>query len=189
MAARACKPDIVLLAARLPDGSALDACQRLRAEHPQLRTIMMSMAADQDVFTQTVRAGASGYVLMCSEPEYIVEAVQNVAHGGSVIDPGVAATALGWARAADEPRAVDKSVLLSEQQRQILPLIALGMTNRQIAERLYLSEHTVKSYVSSLLKKLGFSRRAQAAAFVVQYQPAPQPRELVAGREQQTSSR
>jgi DNA-binding NarL/FixJ family response regulator len=130
---------------------------------------MLTSFSDEDAVIASILAGASGYVLKQSQPERLIAAVETAAAGGSLLDPAVSDTVLQWMRgaAASIGRPADR---LSDQERKILPLIAEGKTNRQIAAELYLSEHTVKTYVSGLLKKLQLARRAEAAAYIARQQ-------------------
>ena len=165
-------PNVVIMDVRLPDGSGIEACRQIRSDSPGTRVIMLTSFSDEDAVIASILAGASGYLLKQSEPERLIAAVETAAAGGSLLDPAVCDTVVGWMRgaAATASRGSDR---LSEQERKILPLIAEGKTNRQIAGELYLSEHTVKTYVSSLLKKLQLARRAEAAAYIARLQ---QPR-------------
>ena len=171
-AARAHAPEVVIMDVRLPDGSGIEACRQIRSDGPGTRVIMLTSFSDEDAVIASILAGASGYLLKQSEPERLIAAVETAAAGGSLLDPAVSDTVVSWMRgaAATASRGSDR---LSEQERKILPLIAEGKTNRQIASQLYLSEHTVKTYVSSLLKKLQLARRAEAAAYIARLQ---QPR-------------
>jgi two-component system, NarL family, response regulator DevR len=166
--ARTHAPDVVIMDVRLPDGSGIEACRQIRSDNADTRVIILTSFSDEDAVIAAILAGASGYLLKQSEPERLIAAVETAAAGGSLLDPAVSDTVLHWMRgAASTSHQGDK---LSEQERKILPLIAEGKTNRQIANELYLSEHTVKTYVSSLLKKLQLARRAEAAAYIARQQ-------------------
>jgi len=169
-AARTHSPDVVIMDVRLPDGSGIEACRQIRSDSPRTRVIMLTSFSDEDAVIAAILAGASGYVLKQSEPERLIAAVETAAAGGSLLDPAVSDTVLHWMRGA--AASASHGDRLSEQERKILPLIAEGKTNRQIASDLYLSEHTVKTYVSSLLKKLQLARRAEAAAYIARQQQA-----------------
>jgi DNA-binding NarL/FixJ family response regulator len=162
-------PDVVIMDVRLPDGSGIEACRQIRSENPATRVIMLTSFSDEDAVIASILAGASGYLLKQSEPERLITAVETAAAGGSLLDPAVSETVVRWMRGA-AATATHSGDRLSEQERKILPLIAEGKTNRQIAAELYLSEHTVKTYVSSLLKKLQLARRAEAAAYIARQQ-------------------
>src|SRR5581483_8689283 len=167
-AARTHSPDVVIMDVRLPDGSGIEACRQIRSDNAATRVIMLTSFPDEEAVIAAILAGASGYLLKQSEPERLIAAVETAAAGGSLLDPAVSDTVLHWMRGAAS--AVQSGDRLSEQERKILPLIAEGKTNRQIASELYLSEHTVKTYVSSLLKKLQVARRAEAAAYIARQQ-------------------
>jgi two-component system, NarL family, response regulator DevR len=168
--ARRHQPDVVLLDVRLPDESGIAACRQIRAELPDTRVIMLTTYAEDDSVINSVLAGASAYLLKQSDPERLIEAVWAVARGESLLDPGVTRSVLTWLRrVGSAPQPDDPLAALSEQERRILPLIAEGKTNREIAAALFLSEHTVKTYVSDLLKRLRLHRRAEAAAFIARH--------------------
>lgn len=169
-AARTHAPDVVIMDVRLPDGSGIEACRQIRSDNPRTRVIMLTWFCDEEAVIEAMLAGASGYLLKQSEPERLIAAVETAAAGGSLLDPAVSDTVLHWMRGAAS--VAQSGNRLSEQERKILPLIAQGKTNRQIAVELYLSEHTVKTYVSSLLKKLQLGRRAEAAAYIARQQQA-----------------
>jgi two-component system, NarL family, response regulator DevR len=163
--ARTCRPDVVLMDVRLPDGSGVEACREIRSELPNVRVLMLTSFADEDAVFSAIVAGASGYLLKQARADALLDAVRTVGRGGSLLDPAVAQKVLDRVRAsAAAPARDDKLGALSEQERKMLPLIAAGKTNREIAEVLCLSEHTVKAYVSDLLSKLALRRRSEAAA-------------------------
>jgi two-component system, NarL family, response regulator DevR len=157
------QPDVVIVDSLVPDGNITDFCAELRREHLDIHAVIMSARTDQDTLVDWVTAGATGFILKRSQPELFIAAVQAAAEGRSILDPATTDTVLEWVR--NYPGGTVRRDRLSDQQRKILPLIARGMTNRQIADQLYLSEYTVKTYVSGLLKKLHLSRRAEAAAY------------------------
>ena len=164
--AHRCQPDVVLLDVRLPDGSGVEACREIRSRRPETQVVMLTSYADDDAVVASILAGAAGYLLKQAEPARLIEAVVIVARGGSLLDPHVTQAVLARMRQlATQPQA-DPLAQLTEQERSILPLIAQGKTNRQIATALCLSEHTVKTYVSNILQKLQLARRAEAAAFM-----------------------
>ena len=165
VAARRTHPDVVVMDVRLPDGSGIDVCRAIRAEREATRVLMLSSFTEDDAVVGSILAGASGYLLKSTEPDRLIEAIEQVARGESLLDPRVTAAVLERLRRAPAGDAGPLAVL-SEQERRIVPLIADGKTNRQIADMLYLSEHTVKSYVSAILKKLRLARRAEVAALV-----------------------
>jgi DNA-binding NarL/FixJ family response regulator len=168
-AVRAQAPDVAIVDVRLPDRSGVEACRQIRSEHPDTRVVVLTSFGDEDAVIASVLAGASGYLLKQTQPEELIAAVEAAACGGSLLDQSATETVLRWMRDGG-PAAAQRAPRLSEQQRRILPLIAEGKTNREIGATLFLSEHTVKTYVSSLLKKLRLARRAEAAAYVARHQ-------------------
>lgn len=170
--AAATDPEVVLMDIRLPDGTGIDACRLIRAEHPEIKVVMLSGFADEEAVINALLAGANGFLLKSCSTERLVDAVETAAVGGALLDPEVTDGVLEWMRGGGQLNN-DPLTRLSEQERRILPLIALGKTNRQIGAMLYLSEHTVKSYVSSLLKKLDLARRSEAAAYVARHDRVP----------------
>jgi DNA-binding NarL/FixJ family response regulator len=163
--ARRVTPDVVLLDVRLPDGTGVEACREIRSARPQTRVLMLTSYADDQAVVASLIAGAAGYLLKQTEPERLIEAVESVASGGSLLDPAVTETVLRWMRREETAPGGDVAAGLSVQQRKMLPLIAAGKTNREIAVALSLTESTVKTYVSSILQKLQVARRAELAAF------------------------
>ncbi|MFI7444741.1 response regulator [Nonomuraea indica] len=158
----ALKPDVAVLDVRLPDGNGIDVCREVRSRLPGLACLMLTSFADDDALFDAVMAGASGYVLKQIHGSDLVGAVRTVASGQSLLDPQTTAAMLQ--RLRDHAAQKDPLAALTEQERQILDLIGDGLTNRQIGERLFLAEKTVKNYVSNLLAKLNMQRRTQAAA-------------------------
>jgi two-component system, NarL family, response regulator DevR len=169
-AARRCAPNVVIMDVRLPDGSGVEACREIRSERPDTHVVMLTSFADEDAVISSIMAGAAGYVLKNAEPDRLVEAVEGARRGMSLLDPTVTATVLNQMRRLANPTGDDPLAPLTEQERNVLPLIAEGKTNREIASVLYLSEHTVKGYVSNILQKLHLARRAEAAAFITKVQ-------------------
>lgn len=167
--ARRCQPDVVLLDLRLPDGSGVDACRQMLVDRPETRVIILSSYSDDESVVASIMAGAAGYLLKHVEPARLIDAVERVARGESVLDPPITHTILHWMRQVGPRSEPDP---LSAQQRRILSLIAEGKTNREIAACVYLSENTVRTYVSHILHKLHLARRAEAAAFIARRQPA-----------------
>jgi two-component system, NarL family, response regulator DevR len=158
----ALRPQVAVLDARLPDGSGIDVCRDVRSADPDIRALILTSYQDDEALFSAIMAGASGYVLKQIKGTDLVDAVRRVAAGQSLLDPVVTQQVLERIRngSGDEP---EELASLTPQERRILELIAEGMTNRQIGERLFLAEKTVKNYVSSLLSKLGLQRRTQAA--------------------------
>jgi two-component system response regulator DevR len=157
-------PDVAILDARLPDGHGVDVCRDIRSSHPEVACLMFTSYDDDEALLAAIMAGASGYVLKQIRGTDFVDAVRRVAAGQSLLDPAVTRTVLARVRQT-EHREDDPLAALTDQERRVLELIAEGLTNRQIGERLFLAEKTVKKYVSSLLAKLGLQRRAQAVAY------------------------
>ena len=160
----AARPQVAVLDVRLPDGDGVTVCRELRSQFPDLACLMLTSFSDDEALMGAVMAGASGYVLKDIRGGDLVGAVRTVAAGGSLLD--ARSTAQVLARMRERPK--DPLDVLTEQERKILELIGEGLTNRQIGERLYLAEKTVKNHVSSLLAKLGLQRRTQAAVLVTE---------------------
>ncbi|SDR27540.1 response regulator [Thermostaphylospora chromogena] len=160
----ALRPDVAVLDVRLPDGSGVDVCRDIRSAVPELACLMLTSYADDDALFDAVMAGAAGYVLKQIHGSDLVGAVRTVAAGQSLLDPQTTSAML--ARLRERAAKKDPLAALTEQERQILDLIGEGLTNRQIGERMFLAEKTVKNYVSNLLGKLNMQRRTQAAALV-----------------------
>jgi DNA-binding NarL/FixJ family response regulator len=157
----ALRPDVAVLDARLPDGSGIEVCRAVRAVDPSIRGLILTSYDDDEALFAAIMAGASGYVLKQIRGADLVDAVRQVADGKSLIDPSMTAKVLERVR---HPQAIAPELAeLTEQERKLLALIAEGLTNRQIGERMFLAEKTVKNYVSSILAKLGLERRTQAA--------------------------
>ena len=159
----ALKPQVAVLDARLPDGSGIDVCRDIRSAMPEVRCLILTSYDDNDAIFAAVMAGAAGYLLKEIRGTNLLDAIRQVASGKSLLDPSVTERLLTRLRdgAPTDPRMAS----LSEREREILALIADGMTNRQIGENLFLAEKTVKNYVSALLAKLGMERRTQAAVY------------------------
>ncbi len=159
----AAAPDVVLLDGRLPDGSGIEVCRVIRDDQPQIRCLILTSYDDDEAIFAAVVAGAAGYVLKQIRGSSLIDAVRRVAAGQSLLDPTVTARVLQRIRDGKQEDA--RLASLNVQERRILVLIAEGLTNRQIGERLFLAEKTVKNNVSSMLAKLGMQRRTQAAVF------------------------
>ncbi len=159
----ATSPDVAVLDVRLPDGDGIEVCREIRSRYPEVNCLILTSFADDEALFSAILAGAAGYVLKQVRGTDLVDAIRRVAQGQSLLDPTVTARALQRLRTPHEP--VDELANLTDQERRILDLIAEGLTNRQIGERMYLAEKTVKNYVSHVLMKLGMSRRSEAAAY------------------------
>jgi len=157
-------PDVVIMDVRLPDGSGVEACRSIREILPATRIIMLTSYPDDEALYASIIAGASGYLLKQTRGKALVEAIDTVSRGRALLDPDVTARVLDRVRRgrADEDPAIAS---LTDQERRVLEQLATGRTNREIGETLFLSEKTVKNYVSRILEKLGLHRRAEAAAF------------------------
>jgi len=164
-AATRSRPDVIIMDVRLPDGSGVEACRTIREARPETRVIMLTSYADDEALFASIVAGASGYLLKQTRGQAVIDAIQAVASGRSLLDPDVTGKVLERVRKGrgDEDPAIAS---LTEQERKVLEQLAEGKTNREIGEVLFLSEKTVKNYVSRILDKLGLSRRAEAAAYM-----------------------
>jgi two-component system response regulator DevR len=164
--ARLHQPDIVVMDVRLPDGSGVEACREIRAELPATRVIMLTSFPDDEAVLSAIVAGASGYLLKQIRARDLVAALEAVGRGESLLDPAVTERVLERVRRIATGQVDDELSVLTSQERKILMLVAEGKTNKEIAAEVFLSDKTVKNYVSSILSKLNLERRAQAAAFV-----------------------
>ena len=156
------RPDVAVLDVRLPDGDGIEVCREIRSRHPDIACVMLTSFADDEALFSAIMAGAAGYVLKQVRGSDLVAGIRRVAAGESLLDPTLTARVLDRLRHRPED---EELAALTAQERRILDLIAEGLTNRQIGERMYLAEKTVKNYVSNLLAKLGMSRRTEAAAY------------------------
>lgn len=166
--ARHCQPDVVIMDVRLPDTSGIELCREIRAALPHTRAVMLTSYADEDNVLTAILAGADGYLLKESASQSLVEAITTVARGGWPLDSSVTRPVIEWIRRHGGHGPIRRLDTLSEQERRILSLIAEGKTNCEIAAALCLSEHTVRTHVSHVLRKLGLSRRAEAAAYLAE---------------------
>ena len=157
----ALRPDVAVLDGRLPDGSGIDVCRDIRSVDPTIKALILTSYDDDEALFAAIMAGASGYVLKQIHGTDLIDGIRRVAAGQSLLDPAVTARVLERIRKG--PEQPDELKNLTDQERKILLLVAEGLTNREIAERMFLAEKTVKNYVSSLLAKLGLERRTQAA--------------------------
>jgi DNA-binding NarL/FixJ family response regulator len=157
------RPEVAILDVRLPDGDGVEVCRDIRSHHPEIQCLMLTSFADDEALFQAIMAGAAGYLLKQVKSGDIADAVRRVSEGQSLLDPAVTARVLDRLRQGpEEDEALSR---LTDQERTILELIAEGLTNRQIAERIHLAEKTIKNYVSNVLSKLGMERRTQAAVY------------------------
>ncbi|MGO4201916.1 response regulator [Rhodococcus sp. TAF43] len=160
----ALRPDVVLLDVRLPDGSGIDVCRQLRTRLPELRCLVVTSFRDERAMREATAAGAKGYVVKDIRGMQLVEAVREVGAGRTLLDSRVGRPTPAKVRGDGLPSD------LTEQERRLLVLLGEGLTNRQIAARMFLAEKTVKNYVSRLLAKLGVERRTQAAVLATKLQ-------------------
>ncbi|MFI8228734.1 response regulator [Streptomyces sp. NPDC085900] len=167
----ALRPDVAVLDVRLPDGDGVSVCRELRSRMPELSCLMLTSFDDEEALLDSIMAGASGYVLKQIQGSDLVSAVRTVASGQSLLDPSATTRLMARLRhdqrQEEEPDALPG---LTDREREILALIGEGLTNRQIGQRLFLAEKTVKNHISRLLAKLGVERRIQAAVIATQAQ-------------------
>lgn len=162
------RPDVVLMDVRLPDGSGVEACRRIKSDNSEIRVVMLTSYQDEEAIVGAVMAGASGYLLKQADSDRLTQAIRDAAAGESSLDPRAAGTLLSQFRELSAKQAEAELAGLTDRERRMLALIAEGYTNRAIGEVLHLSEKTVRNHVSQLLRKLGFQRRSQAAAWAGQ---------------------
>jgi DNA-binding NarL/FixJ family response regulator len=167
--ARKFEPDLVVMDVRLPDGSGIEACREIRAEFPATRVVILTSYPDEEAVLSAIIAGASGYLLKQIRSRDLVSALESVGRGESLLDPAVTEKVLDRVRRIATGTYTDEMAQLTQQEQKILLLVAEGKTNKEIAAEVFLSDKTVKNYVSSILSKLNLERRAQAAAFVARH--------------------
>jgi len=163
------KPDIILMDIRLPGKSGIDACEEIKEKHPDIKVIMLTSYAEDEMLFSAIKAGASGYLLKQIDSDGLVKSLDAVARGEASLDPAVTQRVFQEVRRAVKEEESAAFSELSQQERMVLKLVSEGKTNRQIAQSLYLGEGTVRNYVSSILSKLAVSNRAEAAAFAVEH--------------------
>jgi len=169
----ACRPDVAVLDARLPDGSGIDVCREVRSRHPATRCVILTSYDDDEALFAAVLAGAAGYLLKDIIGASLVDDIRSVARGRSLIDPAL--TSKLMQRLLQPPQEDPMVAGLTHREQDVLALIADGQTNRQIGENLALAEKTVKNYVTTILTKLGMQRRTQAAVFGSKVRRPPKP--------------
>lgn len=162
------KPDIVLLDIRLPDGSGIDACRKILHQLPNTRVVMLTSYSNDNFIYDAVSAGAHGYLMKEIDPTGLIQAINDVAAGRSILDPDATTRVLRLLRTRGNGEFGADLSTLSHQERRVLALVADGLTNKQVGEQLGLSENTVKNYLVNVFEKLKVKRRAQAAALYVQ---------------------
>jgi DNA-binding NarL/FixJ family response regulator len=163
----ALRPDVAVLDVRLPDGDGVSVCREIRSRMPEVACLMLTSFSDDEALFDAIMAGAAGYVLKQIRGTDLVGAVRTMASGESMLDPQAASRVMK--RMRDQAKKSDPLSELTAHERQILELIGEGLTNRQIGERMFLAEKTVKNYISVLFTKLGMERRTQAAAYAARY--------------------
>ena len=168
-AAKRFQPDLVVMDVRLPDGSGIEACREIRSDNPDTRVVMLTSYPDEEAVLSAIVAGASGYLLKETRLRDLVKALETVGAGGSLLDPAVTGKVLDRVRRMANEDDDDELARLTTQERRILLLVAEGQTNREIAAEVFLSDKTVKNYVSSILSKLDLQRRTQAAAYMARH--------------------
>lgn len=159
------KPDVVLLDIRLPDGSGVDAARQILAACPDTRVLFLTSFADDHTVLEAILSGAQGYILKDIASDALVRAIKTVAAGHALIDPRLTQHTLQWLKNVYAAPGQSKRPLLSPQEQRLLPLVAQGFTNKEIAEQLQLSEKTIKNYLANIYSKLQIGRRSQVAAF------------------------
>ena len=169
----AVRPDVAVLDMRLPDGNGVELCRDLRSAMPELNCLILTSYTDEQAMLDAILAGAGGYVIKDIKGMELVSAIRTVGSGRSLLDNRAAAALMSRLRASvDKP---GPAARLTEQERVLLDLLGEGLTNRQIAERMFLAEKTVKNYVSRLLAKLGMQRRTQAAVLATELRDKARP--------------
>ena len=163
------RPDIVLMDIRLPGQSGSDACEESTQKYPDVKVVMLTSYAEDEMLFSAIRAGASGYLLKQISSEDLVRSLESVARGDALLDPLVTQRVFQEVRRAVKEEEASAFAILSQQEKHVLILVSEGKTNREIAKSLFLGEGTVRNYVSSILSKLGTSNRAEAAAYAVEH--------------------
>ena len=165
----ATEPDVVVMDIRLPGTSGIEACEQIVDQHPDIKVIMLTSYAEDEMLFSAIRAGASGYVLKQIASEELVKAIEAVGRGEALLDPAVTQRVFQEVRRAVKEEEASAFQHLSQQEKHVLLLVSEGKTNREIAKNLFLGEGTVRNYVSSILSKLGVNNRAEAAAYAVEH--------------------
>lgn len=160
-------PDVVLMDIRLPGPSGVEACAEITERWPDVRVVILTSYAEDEMLFSAIRAGASGYVLKQIGAEGLITAIEAACRGEALLDPAVTQRVFQEVRRAVKEEEAAAFASLSQQEKYVLALVSEGKTNREIAEALFLGEGTVRNYVSSILSKLGVSNRAEAAAYAV----------------------
>ena len=160
-------PDVAVLDVRLGSGDGISVCREIRARHPRTKCLMLTSFSDDEALFQAIMAGASGYVLKQIRSTDLIDAIRRVAAGDQLLDPALTARVLERLRSG--PAEDERIARLSKQEREVLLLIAEGLSNKQIGERMFLAEKTIKNYVTSLLSKMGMARRTEAAVYAAKH--------------------
>ena len=163
------RPDIVLMDIRLPGASGIEACEEITQLYPEVRVVMLTSYAEDEMLFSAIRAGASGYLLKQINSEDLIHSLESVRRGDALLDPMVTQRVFQEVRRAVKEEEASAFAILSQQEKHVLILVSEGKTNREIAKSLFLGEGTVRNYVSSILSKLGASNRAEAAAYAVEH--------------------
>ncbi len=163
------KPDVVVMDIRLPGVSGIDACEEIVKRFPEIKVLMLTSYAEDEMLFSAIRAGASGYVLKQIGSDDLVKALESVGSGEGLLDPAVTQRVFQEVRRAVREEEASAFANLSQQEKHVLQLVSEGKTNREIAKALFLGEGTVRNYVSSILSKLGVNNRAEAAAYAVEH--------------------
>ena len=171
------QPDVVVMDVRMPGGSGVEACRAIRDERPDAQVIMLTSFSDDEALFNSIMAGAAGFVLKQIRGRDLIEAIRTVGGGRSLLDPDVTQRVLERLRKAKFDEKDPKLARLSPQEERILDMIGEGLTNREIAGRIHLSDKTVKNYVSTILQKLEVARRAEAASYVARSKAEHPPSE------------
>lgn len=159
-----CQPDVVLMDARLPDGSGVDACKAIREQSPDVRVLFLTSFSDESIVLAAVFGGADGYLLKHVNTASLLQAIRSVASGHSILDSSVTKLIVSGSRTVPANDPASSTAALSSQQHRVLALVAKGKTNKEIADALHLSDKTVKNYIRTIFQKLHVTRRSQAAA-------------------------
>jgi two-component system response regulator DevR len=168
--AKELKPDVVLMDVRLPDGSGIEACRDILASDPTVRVIFLTSFADDELALAAVLAGAQGYVLKTIDSDLLIRSIKIVSNGQSLLSPALTQRALSRIRSESAQAGPVRIQSLAPQEERVLALVAKGLTNKEIASELQLSDKTVKNYLSNVFHKLQISRRTQAASFFIKRQ-------------------
>ncbi len=163
------EPDVVVMDIRLPGVSGIEACEEIVNRHPDIKVIMLTSYAEDEMLFSAIRAGASGYILKQIGSDDLIKALEAVGRGEALLDPAVTQRVFQEVRRAVKEEEASAFAHLSQQEKHVLLLVSEGKTNREIAKSLFLGEGTVRNYVSSILSKLGVNNRAEAAAYAVEH--------------------